>query len=92
LKLPATAVPSAVVQSTLMVVSLAFDSVTGNTKRVGDPMPTVPSSIATSPIEIWGSGSSFRIVPTPWESPRVAFVGGDRSTKNCSSLSTLRSP
>ena len=45
-----------------------------------------------SPIEISGGGSSSRIVPMPWLSAIVAFVGAERLTKKVSSGSSSVSP
>ena len=75
-------------------VSRGFDSATTKLAVV-DPAP-VPSTTWTSPIEISGSGSSFRIVPTACVSGTVALptVGAVRemSTRSVSSPSRFRSP
>ncbi len=54
-------------------------------------VPLLPSVTVTSPMESAGK-SSFRIVPTPWPSARVAFVGPVRLTVKVSSPSMAVSP
>ena len=55
-------------------------------------VPELPSVTVTSSIERDGSPSSSRIVPMPWPSAIVAFVGPERLTKYVSLLSFSRSP
>ena len=60
--------------------------------KVALTVPALPSVTVTSSIESVGSGSSSVIVPTPWPSAIVAFVGFERLTKNVSFASSSRSP
>ncbi len=65
----------------------ALVSVTGKSMNV---VPELPSTREASTTAIRGSSST--IVPTPWLSGNVAFTGVNRSTKNVSSCSSIRSP
>ena len=78
----------------MTAVALGFERVTR--KTAGVVPDGLPSSTCLSPIEICGSGSSFRIVPTACVSGTVALptVGAVRamSTRNVSSPSRFTSP
>ena len=55
-------------------------------------VPLWPSPVVTSLIERDGRPSSSTIVPIPWPSGMVAFVGLERLRKYVSLLSSRRSP
>jgi hypothetical protein len=67
-----------VAQPTLMFRPLVAES---ETEKFALTVPLLPSVTDTSPIETVGGTSSSTIVPTPRESPIVAFVAFERSTK-----------
>ena len=72
-----------------MVWLLGFDRETVNPALV---VPALPSETATSLMEMVGCASSLVIVPTPWLSVIVAFVGPDRFTLKVSVGSKVVSP
>ncbi len=73
----------------MTVCPLAAESVTVKPSVV---VPALPSATATSSIESVGAPSSFVIVPVPWLSRIVAFVGTLRLTRRVSFGSAFTSP
>jgi hypothetical protein len=61
------------------------------TLKMKPVVPAFPSSCVESVINSVGVASSFRIVPTPWESAIVALLGLLRLTAKFSSGSISRS-
>ncbi len=68
---------------------LAAERLTLNAAATGAELASVTD---TSPITIWGSGSSSRIVPIPCVSTRIAFTGALRFTLKISFGSSRVSP